>query len=492
MECRRYRWDQLLAPTRIRSRHASAEDLPRPGERPGDRRNAFEQDYHRIVLAASFRRLQDKTQVFPLERSDFVRTRLTHSLEVSSLARSLGQIMAHEVRKRGLDATLDGEVANEISDLLLCAGLVHDIGNPPFGHYGETTIRDWFARQLPLLHYRGRALTELLTPAMQADLLYFEGNAEALRVLSKLHFLVDEHGMNLTLSLLGCLIKYPVPSTEIDPEAADVRRHKLGWFQAENELVARIAEATGVRDARHPLTWLLEAADDISYRTADIEDAFKKGCFTYGEFRDALLSAHALERATEGQRARYHAQIALLDGLLVEGRERALGRPELYAIQNWVVRLQSELLRSVAGAFCDHYDAIMAGTHPRELFDGIPSEPMLRALGEIAYDFVFSSRPIVQMEIAANTIIGGLLDKFVPAALYWQTEVPQTSLEPRLMAIVSDNFRASYERHAAGRDEVWQLYLRLLLITDYISGMTDSYALNLFQQLNGINPPVGP
>ncbi len=488
---RAFSWECLLAPVRARdyARGLRGGEEAAPDTRPrgGDYRNPFEQDYHRIVTAASFRRLQDKTQVFPLERSDFVRTRLTHSLEVSSLARSLGQLMAHEVSRRGLDPTLDGRVAGELCDLLLAAGLVHDIGNPPFGHYGETTIRDWFHKHLPTLEYRGAPLTTVLTPAMQTDLLHFEGNAEALRVLSKLHFLVDEHGMNLTLPLIGCLIKYPVASPDIDPASPNICRHKLGWFQADSGLVAAVAAVTGVSGARHPLTWLLEAADDIAYRTADIEDAYKKGHFTYGEFREALgAEAPTKADALPAQVARYEEWLDELDRLLVVGRGRALEEPEFYALQNWMIRLQSDLLNGVAHAFADHYQAIMNGTHERELFDGLASEPVLTALGRIAYRYVFTSRPIIQMEIQANTIIGGLLDKFIPAAIYWRTEVEQSSLEPRLMSIVSENFRASYDIHARGRDEVWRLYLRLLLITDYVSGMTDSFALNLYRSTHGI------
>ncbi|NJP41357.1 deoxyguanosinetriphosphate triphosphohydrolase [Oscillospiraceae bacterium HV4-5-C5C] len=485
----RYRlnWPTLLIPERIRPSHHE-QDL--------DTRNVFEQDYHRIILSASFRRLQDKTQVFPLDQSDFVRTRLTHSLEVSSLARSLGQTVAHELYFRNLDPSLSPELERELCDLLLASGLVHDIGNPPFGHYGETTIRDWFRRHLPQLRYHDHSLAEWLSPAMQADFLEFEGNAQALRVLCKLHFLVDEHGMNLTLPLLHTLIKYPIASTQIQPQNPDIRFHKMGYFQAEQALFDRITTRCGTRSGgapletgcRHPLTYLLEAADDISYRTADIEDAYKKGRFTYGQLLDELQGSRGLAEVTARDRADYLELVAKLPELRRQADGREIRNPELYALQNWLVRVQSRMIQESSQAFCDNYAAIMNGCFQQELFRGT-GKLIMETLGDIATRYVFRSRLIVQLEIAANTIISGLLDKFVPACLYWDTadfDSLSSSLEPRLMEIVSDNYKASYRFYAQGQDEAGRLYLRLLLITDYICGMTDSFAKTLYQKINGI------
>ena len=172
----------------------------------------FEKDYHRIIGSASFRRLQDKTQVFPLDKSDYIRTRLTHSLEVSSFARSLGQNVGEKIIREKKDYSFTTQMKEDICAILQCAGLLHDIGNPPFGHFGETVIQDWFKEHLPLISYNGKPLTEILLPQMQNDFYNFEGNTQALRVVSKLHFLVDENGMNLTKALLGTIIKYPLSS----------------------------------------------------------------------------------------------------------------------------------------------------------------------------------------------------------------------------------------------------------------------------------------
>ena len=179
-------------------------------------RSEFEKDYHRIIGSASFRRLQDKTQVFPLDQSDFIRTRLTHSLEVSSFGKSLGQNIGEHILTHRPDAGFTPQMKEDICHILQCAGLIHDIGNPPFGHFGEAAIRDWFVRNLKHLEFEGQPVEQILSEQMREDFYHFEGNAQALRLVTKLHYLVDEYGMNLTYALLNTIIKYPVPSIGID------------------------------------------------------------------------------------------------------------------------------------------------------------------------------------------------------------------------------------------------------------------------------------
>lgn len=503
-----------------------------------DGRNPFEKDYHRIILSASFRRLQDKTQVFPLDQSDFVRTRLTHSLEVSSLAKSLGEQVSHRLQGMGLPNAPNEKEQKEIADLLLCSGLLHDIGNPPFGHYGETTIQDWYRTHLDTMLFRDKPLSSWLLPQMREDLRHFEGNAQAIRLVSKLHYLVDEHGMNLSYSLLNTLMKYPVSSLMIDKDSEDTRYHKMGYFYAERDLFRDITEATGtllVRRSedlllgstgeagagssgltgatgsveaverhpdlkqlsfapdtgnlmvcRHPLTYLMEAADDISYRTADLEDASRKGKITFGQLKNCLRETTRIRALTDEQKLVYYMVIDELDEKLVQALDRKNQNPELYAIQNWLVFVQSRLIREVTVTFCDHYGEIMEGRYLHDLFHNNLAGLLLDVLGDIAYDFVFSSQSIVQLEVASDAIIGGLLDKFVPACLHYDTELPRKPVDQRLMALISDNYRALYWREAEGKSEGERLYLRLLLVNDYICGMTDSFAKDLYHKFNGI------
>lgn len=467
-------WDELLTPVRFRARNNV---LPEEVE------SSFEKDYQRIISSASFRRLQDKTQVFPLDQSDFVRTRLTHSLEASSLAKALGKSIAQELYFRSLAPELSAQHVQSICDVLLAAGLIHDIGNPPFGHYGETTIRDWFFRHLDSLEFDKTPLTELLNPQRQLDFLHFEGNAQALRLLSKLHFLVDDKGMNLSFATLGTSIKYPLSSTEIDIENGSAREEKMGYFEAESDLFNAIQEATGTYGRMHPLALVLEAADDICYRTADIEDAYAKGRFSFGQLIDALLENQRVKDASDTLYQLYQAQVSVLEELFLEAKIRKLHKPEQYALQNWLVRQRSILQNDCAQSFAENYEKIMCGQFTTSLAHARISGLILDVLGDIAYDYVFSSKQIVQMEVAANTIIGGLLDKFIPACIDWDTGKTQSSLEPRLMSIISDNYRACYHRYAENQDEPTRLYLRLLLVTDYVCGMTDHFAKKMYQQL---------
>ena len=468
-------WKRLLCDRRIgvRTRARSA----------GDLRTEFEKDYHRIIGSSSFRRLQDKTQVFALDKSDFIRTRLTHSLEVSSFAKSIGQNVGRFILENHLDDSFTIQNQGDICDILQCAGLIHDIGNPPFGHFGEEAIRDWFERRMQTLYYKGKPLTELLTPQMLQDFYHFEGNAQVLRQVAKLHFLQGENGMNLTCALLNTVIKYPVSSLQIRPESGDLKEKKLGYFYAEQDLYRTIAEETGAVGVRHPLAYILEAADDIAYKTADIEDAFKKGFISYERLHSELMDARELAEETGPT-----DPVALLDQQLSDAVLRGVDDPTLYAVQNLAVRLQSDMIYLATKGFTDHYREIMEGTFTSDLFAGTGGEWVMEALGDIAFRYAFSSRVILQMEVSAGTILDYLMDRFIPAVLYYDTERQLPLLDRKIVSLISQNYRQVYHIYSSRTDdEVEKLYLRLLLVTDFISGMTDTYARDMYQKMSGIS-----
>ena len=480
----RLQWDKLLCPDRIRSMHRVSQT---------DLRSEYEKDYHRIIVSASFRRLQDKTQVFPLDKSDFVRTRLTHSLEVSSVAKSLAQNVGRNLVKGRRDAGFKPENMADICDILQCAGLLHDIGNPPFGHFGETIIRSFFEQNLSRILYRvegtDRALplSELLTPQMQNDFLHFEGNAQALRLTTKLHYLVDEHGMNLTKALLSTIIKYPVSSLEINPNGP-LPEHKMGYFYADRGVFEDVESATGLYGRRHPLTHILEAADDIAYHTADIEDAFRKGFINYETLLRELEKDCGPEDVKKSDRYAQTTYRQLIENLKYRYQkavEKGNRDPELYAVQNWVIGTQGMLIYSATDGFARYYDEIMNGTFEEDLFFGSSGQHINNRLGEIANEYVFTSRPIKMIEISAERILSYLLECFVQAALDYDTGRELTPINYRLMILVSENYKEIYHIYSKGKDPVEKLYLRLLLITDYICGMTDSYAQDLYWKLNG-------
>jgi dGTPase len=368
-----------------------------------------------------------------------------------------------------------------VCDILQCAGLIHDIGNPPFGHFGETAIQDWFKKNLEQLTFKGRKLSEILKPQMVQDFCHFEGNTQAFRVVTRLHFLVDEHGMNLTKALLGTIIKYPVSSLEINKDSGDIRTKKMGYFHGDRENFRDVQASTGTLGKRHPLAFILEAADDIAYKTADIEDAVKKGCISY----ERLLAE--LKGYKAGNQTEHYIQIvSWLEDKYEKAVRKEYDRPDQYAVQNWIISVQGQMISGVTECFAGNYDSIMEGTYTCDLFAGTDVELLMEALGDIAFRYAFCTRPILKLEIAAQTIFNFLLDRFVDAVIPYDTDLPMTQVQKKLVSLISDNYKMIYSLCARDKDDEERLYLRLLLVTDYICGMTDTFAKDMYQELNGI------
>lgn len=467
------KWQQLLSTKRPR------EAVAKPKQKE-DLRSEFEKDYHRIIGSASFRRLQDKTQVFPLDKSDFIRTRLTHSLEVSSYGKSLGQNIGEYILTYIKDPDFTWKDKEEICNILECAGLIHDIGNPPFGHFGESVIRDWFKRNLPIMKFKGETVENLLTEQMREDFYHFEGNAQALRLVTKLHYLVDEHGMNLTYALLHTIVKYPVSSVGIDKTTGNIKDKKMGYYYADKDIFESIVKETGTDGKRHPLTFILEAADDIAYKTADIEDAYVKGFISYYQLKEEL------RQLQESEPENPFKPLDKLEHKYESGVNRGVSNPEEYAVKNWIVQAQGFLINCATYGFTSNYNAIMEGTYGKDIFCGTYGEGLMHLLGDMAYRRVFTTPSIYKMEVAEWVIMDFLMDKFVKAVLYYDTDVKLNDIDKRVVSFISENYKSAYHKQAEGKDENEKLYLRLLLVTDYICGMTDSYAKRLYQELNAV------
>lgn len=507
-------WPQLLSSRRFGGDILEAyndEDVVRNGTYE---KGEYEKDYHRIISCASFRRLQDKTQVFPLDRSDFVRTRLTHSLEVSSFARTLGRMVCDPKNKYSISAREpdQAELTRNIPDILMCAGLLHDIGNPPFGHFGETVIGTWFARAMddPRYAFRGRPLSEHFKadPRMTQDLLHFEGNAQALRLVGKLHFIDSDEGLNLTAAVLNTLVKYPTPSTLIRQDPDNIKYKKMGYFLADEAFFTALARTTGAlgeeedRAAarRHPLTYLLEAADDIAYATADLEDAYKKGLFSFTELAVFLHERYLAYEAQMSPSQQKKTQLLLRRLTALRGEaakqppfQKKIESAELYAVQNWMLYVQDWLMYCAVFGFTNHYKPILDGAYHAELLEGTFHQFSMKILKDVMGQFVYPSSQILKLELAAETILSSLLDKFIPAVIHYGDEPEaMTASQKKLVRLISPNYREAY--HLAARqypsqspeDMAMRLYLRMLLVTDFICGMTDSYAKSLYQELGGI------
>lgn len=434
-------WARLLSAQRLG--HSGAEPVT-------PARNPFQKDWDRVVFCSAFRRLQDKTQVHSLPESDYVRNRLTHSLEVSSVGRSLGAQVGQTVMARH-GAGLADLTAAEFGHIVAAACIGHDIGNPPFGHFGEATMRHWF-RAGP-----GAALVAGLPAAQRADFENFEGNAQGFRVMTRLQNWRDAGGLRLTCATLATFMKYPFGST-----AADPAKGKFGYFAAEAALFAEMAQTVGLapldggRHARHPLTYLVEAADDICYSVVDIEDGYKLGRITFREAEGWL------KRLLRRLPPRY-SEIADEPWKIAYLRAKAIG----------------DLIDLAVAVFLDSEADILAGRFAGDLLGQSPAAPLLAELAGFTRTRIFETRERFQTEVMGGEILASLLQAFCDAHLALeQAGGGAAALAPRhhallqLMPVPPVAARPRYE---------W-----LLDVTDFISGMTDSYALRQFQRLRGL------
>lgn len=447
-------------------------------------RSEIESDYHRIIKSASFRRLQDKTQVFPLDHSDFVRTRLTHSLEVAALAKLIGKQICNQITELHLEENENFPNTLNVIETLNCASLLHDIGNPPFGHFGETAIRNWFLKNLEVLKFRGKPLVEILDKQQRYDLYYFEGNAQALRIISKLHRLIGVNGLHLTSAVMDTIIKYPVSSLEkVEADKRDNKtllEKKIGYFKSEERLYYQIKENTHTLGFRNPLCFILEAADDLAYTFADLEDGYNKGMYTYDELKRVIslsndkFSVRLLEKYLE-------------DELNSENQGNADFDPYKTAVSTWLTRKQLFCVSQVSDTFIEHYEELMAGTFKEELIGKSKEGALISELKKFAFERIYNHPSILKIELMGNEIITFLLDRFVNALLPYDSGEQMSEIQEKYVQLLSKNYLDAYRSSCdSALNENDKLYQRLLLATDFISGMTDSYAKRLYRELKGI------
>lgn len=486
-------WKNLLSQARLYSEKKEPEEFATYYISP------FEGDYERIASSAAFRRLQDKTQVFPLSKSDFVRTRLTHSIEVSTIAKQLG-IMCFQNTSDYQHPPIDSDEnddeqlkvkrVSDIEAILSCTGLLHDLGNPPFGHVGEIIIREWFANRLSNLdiYRQGQKypITEIISKPQAMDLKSFEGNAQSLRILSKARY---QSEINLPFSIISTLIKYPTRVTEID---STVIRHKIGCYQAEESTFLQIAKEVGtVRDdgkvVRHPLTYLLEAADDIAYITADLEDAVKSGIVSVDELLNYFYETYQeLGERNEESQQHINRTKEVIDELK---SLNSTGIDKTKVMSIWRSYLRKWLMYVVCWRFSKDYDKILAGDYVEDLFYNNNHSLTVKLLKNAMNNYVFNSRIIVEPEISAQTIINFLLDKFVPAVIRFDSDERMTIQDKKVITLISPNYIDDYFKtkksdHITNDGDL--LYQRIMIAIDFISGMTDGYAKTLYRKMTGM------
>ena len=449
-------WERLLTDSRLGERRPVKQKL-------SDGRSEFQKDFDRIVFSPAFRRLQDKTQVFPLPESDFVHTRLTHSLEVSCVGRSLGNLVGETVVKR--NPVLNKRFTKfHFGEIVAAACLAHDIGNPPFGHSGEDAIAEYF-RSGNGQNFKSKIKDE----KKWTDLVKYEGNAQGFRIITKLQNPKVNGGLQLTHSTLAAVTKYPRESL-INIKSSSLQNKaylKYGFFQAEKDIFKEVAIATGLDSiksekaywwCRHPLAFLVEAADDICYRVMDLEDGFRLGLIPFKETEEMLIPLINKQA---------------LKGYKEKDEKDRIGYLRAIAI--------SELVNELAKVFLDEEKNILNGKFEDDLIGEIKRAKALNRIKEISIAKIYKSRSVVEREVAGYEVLGGLLDTFIDS--YNEAYEKKISSKNKSVFALLPN--------RISEDIPDDIYLRLLRIIDFVSGMTDSFAVSLFRKIKGISLPGG-
>ncbi len=448
-------WEKCISPVRYGAKGQYGPSA--------DDRSQFEVDFDRIVFSSPFRRMQDKTQVIPLPESDFVHTRLTHSLEASCVGRSLGKIVGTRLLNER-PALKDAFSAGDISAIVAAACLAHDIGNPPFGHSGENAIREYFHNG------HGKGFEGDLPDQQWLDLAEFEGNANGFRILAGPNKGVPG-GLRLTYTTLAAFTKYPCSSTGPTRETKGrASQKKNGFFYTENETFAEIADHLGLMQladlswARHPLAFLVEAADDITYRIVDFEDGARLGLISLNEAHALLLSLLKPDEKVE-QRLRE----------IPDPREKT---------SYLRAKVIFKLIYEAADAFLAREHAILAGEFDEPLIKHIPCAEELKVIHQLTIDRVYRSEAVLKIEATGFGVISNLLELFVKASndLHYAREKGKHSFyrSAKLLDIFPRQFLE------APQQPFPDLYARLMAVCAYVSGMTDSYAMSTYRRLQGI------
>ena len=434
-------WNQLLS-----TKRTGQEDRVYTTQH---QRTQFQRDYDRLIFSSPFRRLQDKTQVFPLPGSVFVHNRLTHSLEVASVGRSLGHNIADFL---GDEKSIENELLNEIGSIVATACLAHDMGNPPFGHSGESALSHYFKEG------EGQKYQDQMSKAEWNDLIEFEGNANAFRILTHQFNGRRKGGFGLTYSSVASILKYPY--------ASGTDKKKYGYFQSENEMFQCVVMELGLTEnepgvfCRHPLVYLVEAADDICYQVMDVEDAHKLKILDTQQTKDILLAylADDEDKATRDKINEVSKEVTDINEQIAFIRASVIGK----------------LVGRCTRVFKDNYDAIMEGKFSGSLIKHLEGKTKEAAdnCAKISFKNIYRHQSVVEIEISGFKILGSLLHEFSKAVLN-----PGDKYSEMLLPFIPEQYKVEKEA---------SVYQKLQSVLDFISGMTDVYALDLYRKINGI------
>lgn len=437
-------WTQLL----------SVQRLDQKPDSTGPSRSAFEQDYDRIIFSHPFRRLQDKTQVHPLPEHDFVHTRLTHSLEVSSVGRSLGKRVGEVILQRHPQLEKDFSLF-DFGAIVAAASLAHDLGNPPFGHAGEDALSDFF-----LHHPQGQAFKNKVSEGEWNDLIKFEGNAQGFRILNK-----KQYGLKLTAATLGAFTKYPCPAFFTERDKSRKSQKKFGFFKSEEEYFKKAADQLGLLSlennswSRHPLAFLVEAADDICYSIIDLEDGCRLGLVSFDD--TVQMMAAILGDQFNSEKLKKHISLNEKLGVL---RALVIGK----------------LVDECTALFLDQEEAILNGTFDSALTDVCPSKKALDIISKISIEKIYHSRSVVEIEASGHEVLPGLLQEFILAGFHL-VDNGQSRKYANLSLLFPEEVRWAILQDPSNA------YSVLRQVIDFVSGLTDRHALSLFRRIKGIS-----
>ncbi|HVW62484.1 MAG TPA: deoxyguanosinetriphosphate triphosphohydrolase [Puia sp.] len=469
-------WQQLYSPLRTGSSGSgkvtagTAGRPVDPGQPGADRRTSFLRDYDRIIFSSAFRRLQNKTQVFPLPGPVFVHNRLTHSLEVASVGRSLGKAVGDALADRHAGSGDDFKefYKYELPSVIAAGCLAHDIGNPPFGHSGEDAIRNFFRG---LDGEGGHRFKEELTPNQQRDFLFFEGNANAFRTLTHHFNEKTQGGFRLTYATLASIVKYPSDSLN-GFNKQQLATRKSGFFDSETGTYQAIAAELGIPQlaagkhvyARHPFVYLVEAADDICYRIIDFEDAHRLNIISIDTIKDLFLSFFDKE---EGYDARDRVEKVFHD--INDDNQK---------VQFLRAKLINLLIYRVRDIFIANEEKLLEGKLERSLIDYLPQREveLVKRIDAYSVQHIYNHRSVVEIEIAGYNVIGGMLKEFFGAVLN-----PRNAKSEKLLQLISRQFVIT--------GETGKLYHDIQSVVDFIAGMTDLYAVDLYRKMTGMAFP---
>lgn len=440
------------------------------GSSPGYR-SEFIRDYDRIIFLSAFRRLQDKTQVFPLPGNVFVHNRLTHSLEVASVGRSLGTAVGNDIITPLLDSQEEvtrSFYQNDLSGVIASACLAHDIGNPAFGHSGEKAIAYFFEKNKDE-HIENQTLRSYFTEAQWQDLIAFEGNANALRHLTKAFIGKLEGGQRLTYLTLASILKYPCDSTAIDK--SEIHRKKYGFFQSESEIFTSICDEfgfeihteNGLHSRRHPFVYLVEAADDICYRIIDMEDAHRIQIMSFEEISTIFLKLIGQLSEKKGSLDRtkdVFSKIGDKNESIAYLRTKCIGG----------------MVEAASRVFGDHAHSILEGNWNESLIGVTEDEcSALKEIQDISVSKIYNHASVIEVELAGYNVMSEILLVFVPAIL----KKNRSNMEKKSLLLIPAQFNLSQSEVSP--------YEKVMGVLDFVSGMTDGYATELYRKIKGID-----